>query len=243
VDTSNNVKGVSKETWHKVIHAIEDSIPLYDHVNDLISFGKAQLARTYAVENLQLSDDPMVLDGGIGPGTTSRLLLAKIKPRMLIGLDGSVKQLETARENLREYRDSLHPVNASFEYLPFKDGIFDGIVTCYALRDSLNLSRSISEYSRVCSEHGVFADVDIGKSDNPIKRTMSVLYVRYIMPLLAKAVIRRKIKGNPWKMIAPTYDTLPTNVSVLELMKHDFANVRTKEFLNDGIIVIHARKS
>jgi len=242
MNSSDNA-GLSRDTWQKVIHAIEDSIPLYDHVNDLISFGRAQVARLYAVENLQLNESSVVLDGGIGPGTTSRLIFAKIKPSMVIGLDGSAKQLETAKVNLMEYRNSLHLVNASFEYLPFRDSILDGIITCYALRDSLDLSRSISEYSRVCNEHGVFVDVDIGKSDNVIKRLISVLYVRYLMPLLAKMVIRRQIRGNPWKMIAPTYDALPTNISLLELMKHHFAIIRMKEFLNGGIIVIIGRKS
>jgi ubiquinone/menaquinone biosynthesis C-methylase UbiE len=211
-------------------------------VNEFVSFGKAQIARIYAVECLQVDDGAVVLDGGIGPGTSSRLIFAKIKPSMVIGLDGSPKQLETAKANLIEYRDSLHLVNASFEYLPFRDRILDGIITCYALRDSFDLSRSISEYSRVCSEHGVFADVDIGKSDNAIKRWMSILYVKHLMPLLAKIVIRWQIRGNPWRMIAPTYDTLPTNVSLMELMKNHFAKVLAKEFLNGGIIVIIGRK-
>jgi demethylmenaquinone methyltransferase/2-methoxy-6-polyprenyl-1,4-benzoquinol methylase len=243
VESSDNAHGVSREIWQEVIQAIEDSIPLYNQVNNLISFGKAQIARIYAVENLLIDDGSIVLDGGIGPGTTSRLILDKIKPSMLIGLDRSTKQLETAKVNLAEYRNSLHLVNASFEYLPFRDNALDGIITCYALRDSLDLSRSISEYSRVCSEHGVFADVDIGKSDNPIKRLVSVLYVKYLMPLVAKMAIRRQIKGNPWRMIAPTYDTLPPNGSLLELLKGRFPKIQMKGFLNDGIIVIIGRKS
>ena len=165
----NNVKGLSRETWEKVIEAIEDSIPLYDRVNDLISFCKAQIARTYAVENLHLDEGSIVLDSGIGPGTTSRLILTKIKPGMLVGLDGSAKQLETAKLNLAKYANLLQLVRASFEYLPFRGSVFDRIITCYALRDSLDLSKSISEYSRICGQRGVFADVDIGKSDNPIK--------------------------------------------------------------------------
>ena len=108
-----NVQGLSRETWEKVIEAIEDSIPLYDRVNDLISFGKAQIARIYAIENLELHDGAIVLDGGIGPGTTSRLILAKIKPNMLIGLDGSAKQLEAAKLNLAKYSDLLQFVRAS----------------------------------------------------------------------------------------------------------------------------------
>ena len=243
VSSSNNVKGLSRETWRKVIQAIEDSIPLYDRVNNLISFGKAQIARTYAVDNLDLHDGSVVLDGGIGPGTTSRLILSKIKSGMLIGLDGSTRQLATVKNNFEQFRSLLHLVNASFEYLPFKQNAIDAIITCYALRDSVDLSRSISEYSRVCSEHGVFADVDIGKPDNIVKRALSVLYVKYIMPLLAKIVIRHQMKSNPWKMIAPTYDTLPTNSSMIERMQPYFPKIQAKEFLNGGIIVIISSKS
>ena len=237
------MQGLSRETWEKVIEAIEDSIPLYDRVNNLISFGKAQIARIYAIENLDLHDGAVVLDGGIGPGTTSRLILAKVKPSMLIGLDGSTKQLEAARVNLAEYSDLLQFVRASFEYLPFRENVFDGIITCYALRDSLDLPKSISEYARVCGPRGAFADVDIGKSDNEFKRMMGVLYGRYLMPLLAKMVIWHQMRGNPWKMIRPTFDTLPRNSLLLGMMKQQFSSVRAKEFLNGGVIVIIAHKS
>ena len=103
--------------------------------------------------------------------------------------------------------------------------------------------KSISEYVRVCGQRGAFADVDIGKSDNAIKRVMSVLYVRYLMPLLAKMAIRHQMRGNPWRMIGPTFDTLPTNSSLLGMMKQQFSSIRTKEFLNGGVIVIIGRKS
>ena len=240
--SDNNVRGLSKETWKKVIEAIEDSIPLYDRVNDLISFGKAQIARIYAVENLHLKDGSIVLDSGIGPGTTSRLILTKTKPGMLIGLDGSTKQLEAAKLNLAIYANLFQLVRASFEYLPFRENVFDRIITCYALRDSLDLLGSISEYSRVCGHRGIFADVDIGKSDNPIKRVMSVLYVKHLMPLLARMAIRHQMKSNPWKMIAPTFDTLPPNGLLLSMMKQKFPNTQAKEFLNGGVIVLIGRK-
>jgi ubiquinone/menaquinone biosynthesis C-methylase UbiE len=190
-----------------------------------------------------LRDGAIVLDGGVGPGTTSRLILARIKPSILIGLDGSAKQIAAAKGNLAEYSDLLQFVRASFEFIPFRESIFDGIITCYALRDSLDLTRSISEYSRVCTPRGVFADVDIGKSDNAIKRLMAILYVRYLMPLLAKIAIWKQMKGNPWRMIGPTFDTLPTNSLLLGIMKQQFPSIQTKEFMTGGVIVIIGRKS
>jgi ubiquinone/menaquinone biosynthesis C-methylase UbiE len=190
-----------------------------------------------------LRDGAIVLDGGVGPGTTSRLILARIKPRILIGLDGSAKQIAAAKVNLAEYSDLLQFVRASFEFIPFRESIFDGIITCYALRDSLDLSKSISEYSRVCAPRGVFADVDIGKSDNTVKRLMGVLYVKFLMPLLAKMAIWRRMKSNPWRMIGPTFDTLPKNKLLLGIMRRQFPNIQTKEFLTGGVIVIIGRKS
>jgi len=243
-NVKNDAGTLSKETWKEVIKAIEDSIPLYDQVNDVLSFGKAQIARSYALQSLGLRDGATVLDGGIGPGTTSKLILSAVKPSMLVGLDESVKQLKAAKLNLATLDSGqLHAVRASFEYLPFKKDVFDGIITCYALRDSLDLSRSLAEYSRVCSPRGSFADVDIGKPDNPLNRWGSILYVKYIMPIRAKMAIRNKMRGNPWRMITPTFVALPQNGEILDMVKKQFARTQLKEFLSGGIIVIIGRKS
>lgn len=160
---------------------------------------------------------------------------------MLVGLDGSVRQLNAARTNLASSTSVVNLVRGSFEYLPFKDKAFDVIITCYALRDSLNMPQSVTEYGRVCGR--TFADVDIGKPDNPLKRCGSILYVRYIMPFLAKAAILTKMKGNPWRMIVPTYDLLPRTGRVVKLVKNNFDTVKVKEFLMGGVIVIIGQKS
>jgi demethylmenaquinone methyltransferase/2-methoxy-6-polyprenyl-1,4-benzoquinol methylase len=212
-------------------------------VNDKISFGKAQIARNYAIQKLEINKNSIVLDSGIGPGSTSRLIFSTIKPDMLVGLDGSVRQLNAAKSSLAPFSSGLSLVRGSFEYLPFKDGAFDVIITCYALRDSLNLSQSLTEYSRVCSLNGAFADVDIGKPDNALKCWGSILYVRYVMPILAKAAIWTKMKGNPWRMIGPTYVSLPRTSTLLGLVKQHFFTAELKEYLMGGVIVIIGRKS
>lgn len=240
---NRNLQGLSRETWRKVVKAIEDSIPLYDQVNDLISFGKAQEARSFALARLELRDGICILDSGIGPGPTSKLILSSIKPRLLVGFDGSVKQLKTAKENLTSSNEVLQTVRGAFDFLPFREGTFDAIITCYALRDSLDLSKSLAEYSRVCVPSGSFADVDIGKPDSVVKRAGSILYIKFIMPLIAKLAIMGRISGNPWRMIAPTYKSLPTNRMLLSEVEQKFRKVEFKEFLTGGLIVIVGRKS
>ena len=236
-------RGLSTETWWKVIRAIEESIPLYDEVNDLISFGKAQEVRRFAVQRLQLTDGVSILDGGIGPGTTSKLILESVRPGLLVGFDGSVKQLKTARAGLAMLNPTaLQLVRGAFEFLPFRDAAFNAIITCYALRDSLDLSSSLGEYHRVCAQDGFFADVDIGKPANLLKRLGSSFYISHVMPLIAKVVILGRIMGNPWRMIGPTYKTLPTTNALLVQVRAKFQNMELKEFLMGGVIVIIGRK-
>ena len=240
----NEPAGLSSETSRRVVEAIEESIPLYDKVNNIISFGKAQAARKFAIHKLQLADDTVILDAGIGPGTTSKLIIESAKPRLLVGFDASAKQLKTAKLSLEgSAGTNLHLVRGAFEFLPFRDSVFDAIITCYALRDSLDLSRSVEEYHRVCAQSGAFADVDLGKPDNLFKRVGSTFYIRYLMPPIAKAAIIGRIKGNPWRMIVPTYKPLPTNKALQSQMRRSFHRTEFKEFLLGGIIVIIGRKS
>ena len=235
--------GLSPDTSKKVVKAIEDSIPLYDSINDVISFGKATPARKYAIQKLQLKTGMTILDAGIGPGTTSKLVMETVAPGLLVGFDASTRQLKTAKLNLGTIgKESLQLVRGSFELLPFRPSLFDAIITCFALRDSLDLQKSIEEYHRVCNQSGAFADVDIGKPDGLIKRLGSVFYVRYVMPLIAKVAIRGRIEGNPWRMIAPTYKPLPTNKMLVSRVRSHFASVEFKEFLSGGVIVLIARK-
>jgi len=236
---SEKPAGLSAETSRKVVEAIEASIPLYDRVNDLISFGKAQVARRFAIQRLELAERRVILDAGIGPGTTSKLIVELANPDLLIGFDASAKQLKSAKHNLAGTKQTgLQLVRGSFEFLPFRGRVFDAVITCYALRDSVDIPKAIAEYSRVCSDSGVFADVDLGKPDNPLKRAGSVFYIRCVMPIIAKGAIIGKMRGNPWRMIVPTYKSLPTNNSLLSQMRKYFGRVEITEFLMGGIIVV-----
>jgi hypothetical protein len=63
------------------------------------------------------------------------------------------------------------------------------------------------------------------------------------MPLMAGIAIRGKIKGNPWQMIVPTYQSLPTTHTILKMVEQAFSHAELREFLMGGVIVIIAKKS
>ena len=53
-----------------------------------------------------------------------------------------------------------------FEYMPFREGIFDAVLCGYSLRDSIHLQQAIKEMHRVLKVRGRLIIIDLGKPDN-----------------------------------------------------------------------------
>ncbi len=187
--------------------------------------------------NAQRAD--WVLDSGVGPGVSSRLLISR-GFRKVVGLDPSRKLLRFAASVLGP---EFNPVVGIAENLPFKGASFQSALTCFALRDVQEPYGSISELSRVISRRGRLCVVDVGKPDRPFKKTVIGLYVRNIMPRLAMLLIRRRIRGNPFQMIVPTFDRLLTNRKLSALVGTQFGPSRLKEFMLGGLVIIDSERA
>jgi len=239
-----SVLSTKNDVWEAVIRAIETSIPEYDKVNEKVSLGRALKAREYAVDQIAVSEGMTVLDAGIGPGTMSQVLLAKSKGLTILGLDASTTLLEAARERFKSSKEGeVHLVRAAFEAVPVRDGTVNRIVSAYAFRDARDRGVAIDEFRRVLGEDGSFAIIDIGKPNNPLKRSFVTLYIEFLMPLIARFSKSNRIRGNPWRMIVPTYRLLVTNGELAQALGKRFGEVRTWEFSFGGIIIVLARVS
>jgi len=227
--------------WRDVISSIEETAPLYDEVNEIISLGRASQARTYAAQRLMENSPRLVLDSGAGPGSMSVILLQRDSQAEVVALDYSSQLQRSCKERLKDYRDRVYLVRARFEQLPFRSSSFDAVVTAYALRDSTNLNQAIAEYARTIKSEGRLTIVELGKPDSIVKRFFAVIYLRFIMPLIAKVMISGRLEGNPWRMILPTYQNFPTMRRLLEMLDGRFDLLEKKHFLAGGIIVILLR--
>ena len=232
---------MNMSVWRDVISSLEEIASLYDEVNETISLGRASRARTYAAQRLMENSPRLVLDSGAGPGSMSVILLQRDPQAEVVALDYSSQLQRTCKERVKDYRDRVHFVRACFEQLPFRSSSFDAAVTAYALRDSTNINQAIGEYARSIKNEGQLAIVELGKPDNMVKRFFAVIYVRFIMPLIAKILISGRLEGNPWRMIVPTYQNLPTTLSLLEMLEARFDLLEKKQFLAGGMLVILLR--
>src|SRR6266581_7664547 len=131
----------TSDEWKDIVGAIEESVPLYESISERISFNLAGPLRRRAIAQLDRDRGKWVLDAGIGPGVSSRLLVSQ-GFRKVVGLDPSRKLLMFASSKLE---DRFDPVVGVVENLPFKDASFKSGMTCFALRDVRDPSRGISE--------------------------------------------------------------------------------------------------
>jgi demethylmenaquinone methyltransferase/2-methoxy-6-polyprenyl-1,4-benzoquinol methylase len=235
---------LKEDVWRSVVQAIEAAIPEYDSVNERVSFGHAQKARVYGASLMSLKGGMLALDAGIGPGSMSEALLRVSADITIVGLDASGKLLESARQRLNPcYITQVHFVRGVFEALPFREKCFHRIVSAYAFRDARDRNVAIHEFYRVTSQDGMFTIVDLGKPDNLLKRGFVTAYIRFLMPLIASFAKSGEIRGNPWRMIIPTYQTLGSNQELVQALKECFTDVKIAQFLLGGVIVVSAMNS
>ncbi len=228
--------GHASDEWRKVVNAIEESIPLYESISERISFNLAGPLRRRAISNLSPDHEEWVLDSGAGPGVSSRLLISQGFAKVA-GLDPSGKLLQFAKANLGP---EFNPVVGVAESLPFKDDAFIGTLTCFALRDVRELGPTLREFSRVVKGAGHLSIVDVGKPDGVSRRTLVGLYVRFGMPILARLLIRNRIRGNPFRMIVPTFNRLATNQSLKRQVGQIFGSAVLREQMLGGLVLIEA---
>jgi ubiquinone/menaquinone biosynthesis C-methylase UbiE len=155
----------------------------------------------------------------------------------IVGFDPSLKLLQYAKSRLGKEFD---PVVGVAEYLPFRKGAFGAMLTCFSLRDVRNPIRSLQEFERVGNHDSALAIVDVGRPDETVRRELVWLYVRAIMPVLAKTLVRNRLAGNPFKMIIPTFERLTTNRALERLLRENFGPATLQEFLFGGLVILLA---
>lgn len=118
-----------------------------DFAPDPTSRDLVGLKARWLVEQLPVTDAPLVLDYGAGEGKHLRLV-RKVKPQArLVGVD--IREPHTAVDF------EFHHV-ASNAPLPFADNAFDLVMSCDVLEHVENIERSLDEICRVLRSGGSF---------------------------------------------------------------------------------------
>jgi len=230
-------------SWRVLIKALEESIPIYEEGSSVASLGTLQKFREkaagLAVE--KAGEVKVLLDEGVGPGGMSEAIITKFKPKVVLGLDCSVKMLKQACRRLEDSGIKFYPVRGVFEYLPLRPQTIDLAVFSFSLRDALSIRQALLEAKNILKPSGLILILDIGKPKSRLLRALYGFYWLAVAPLMVKLKLR--IKGrNPWKEVYSTYRRLPVNSQLKQMISENFKILAFDEYYLGCVVIALASK-
>jgi demethylmenaquinone methyltransferase/2-methoxy-6-polyprenyl-1,4-benzoquinol methylase len=231
--------GLGYTYWKEVAGVLRSVIPVYDKVNMAISLGKADKYRQEGI-NGYVRPGNKVLDAGSGFGNMSRIAAKLTNQHLEIVLYDPLWVMLSSTRNFLPSSLNRSVASGVFEYMPFRERVFDAILCGYSLRDALELDSAISEMYRVLKKGGSLVVVDLGKPDNKFLRAFVSFYLKYILGVIAFCVAGRV--GLKFKTLHGTYKKWPTNSELSSLMSRRFSKVKIQSRLIGAAVIVVANK-
>ena len=232
------MSGLGNQYWNEVMEVLRAVIPVYDKVNRVISLGKDEKYRLKGIRGRVMPGN-IILDAGSGYGNMSRLAVAEAgSDATVVMYDPLLDMLTNAKNYLLGSQAALY--SGVFEYMPFREGIFDAVLCGYSLRDSIDLQQAIGEMHRVLKNGGRLVIIDLGKPDNRILRGMVSIYLKYFLEIFAYLAAGNS--GLKFKTLYGTYVRWPKNSELEYMLREKFSYVQFDKGLMGGAIIIAAYK-
>ncbi|DAC31156.1 MAG TPA: class I SAM-dependent methyltransferase, partial [Candidatus Poseidoniaceae archaeon] len=211
---------------------LEESIPNYDRVNRLMTFGQDAIWR----KNVRNHAKPgmSVLEVGCGPGSFAE----DIEKVNLTCLDPSEEMLKVARVRVNKARETRGEGPADYvlaiaESIPLPDNTFDRVFCLFSFRDFQDKKKGLEEILRVLKPGGQLVICDAGKA-NWLHGLAGRIWMSTVVQWMARYVTKKK--DHPWKGLAKTYSHYGTNGYYRKLMREvGFENVQGRLLMPLGM--------
>ncbi len=218
-----------QEKWAHVVNSLQRITPSYEVASSRISLFSDKRMRAEAV-GFAVRVGDLVLDLGSGPGTMSKLIEAGGGEPVLLDVSGVMLSASAFKNRVR----------GTFEHLPFRPGVFDGVVSGFALRDALDLREAISGVAAVIKKEGRFGFCDLGKPDSAFATFALGVYVRTVPGLVGLLTAGRA--GLGYGSLFDTYVLVLHNSELREALRRFFRVVEVHETQMGGSIVVKCTK-
>jgi demethylmenaquinone methyltransferase / 2-methoxy-6-polyprenyl-1,4-benzoquinol methylase len=234
------MSGLGRAYWPEIISTLRSIIPVYNKVNRVISLGKDTDYRKMCL-NKQIKFGDRILDAGSGFGNMSKLARNEIHGNLEIILYDPIIEMLRIGRSLNDKLDSdIELSSGIFEYLPFRNNIFDVVLCGYSLRDAIYLKDAIIEFHRILKPNGRLLIVDLGKPDQAILDALVSVYLRYLLGFLAFAAAGSK--GLGFRALYGTYKRWPKNSELKGMLEKEFSEVQFRKYMLGGAVIIAATK-
>ncbi|MDA8002154.1 MAG: ubiquinone/menaquinone biosynthesis methyltransferase [Alphaproteobacteria bacterium] len=159
----------------------------YDRMNDYMSLGAHRVWKDAAAARLRPRSGEHFLDIAGGSGDLA-FRLGRVSGVRVTVADLTPAMLERGRRRALDRGFSFEWRCADAEALPFGDGVFDGAVCAFGLRNVTDPARALGEALRVLRVGGRFAVLEFSRPDVPVFGGAYNLWARRVIPALARGV-------------------------------------------------------
>jgi demethylmenaquinone methyltransferase/2-methoxy-6-polyprenyl-1,4-benzoquinol methylase len=182
--------------------------PVYDQLNDRLSFGLHRVWKLMAVKWCQPTQGASCLDVCCGSGDLTQCLAEQVGPSgQVIGLDFAAELLATAQQRNDQRRSPLPItwIEGDALALPFDDNTFDAITMGYGLRNVGDIPGALSELHRVLKPGAIAAILDFHRPSHPVMQQFQTWYLQTVVVPAAESLG----VGEDYAYIAPSIDRFP----------------------------------
>ena len=181
------------------------------------------------------SIEQKLVDVASGTGDIAKLYSEMTKNKSnIICVEPNTKMFSQGKKKLKKLKN-IKWQKADAEKLFLPDNTFDFYTIAFGLRNTKNISKSISEAYRVLKRGGRFLCLEFSKVENS---NLNFFYKNYskLIPIFGQMVVGDK---KPYEYLIKSIDEFVNQKQLIEIMQsNNFINCSYKN-LNGGIAAIH----
>ncbi|MBF2066328.1 MAG: bifunctional demethylmenaquinone methyltransferase/2-methoxy-6-polyprenyl-1,4-benzoquinol methylase UbiE [Calothrix sp. C42_A2020_038] len=214
--------------------------PVYDKLNDRLSFGQHRVWKEMAVKWSQAKLGDTCIDLCCGSGDISLRLARRVGVMgKVYGVDFSSNLLAVAASRTQySYKQApIAWVEGDVLDLPFEDNYFDAATMGYGLRNVTDIPRCLQEIYRVLKVGASCAILDFHRPQNSMMRTFQQWYLDN---LVVSTATQMGLK-NEYAYISPSLDRFPVGSEQVAIARQvGFAQATHYPIANDmmGVLVV-----
>ncbi len=212
--------------------------PRYDLLNRVLSLGIDRRWRRFAVRQLQIPKDGMVLDIATGTGDVAlevaRQTDASVK---IVGSDFTQGMLVLGQQKIAgsPYAGRILLANAPCEALPHPEQIFDGVTIAFGIRNVVDRQQGLREMARVLKPGGRAVILEFAAPLNGFFRKIYYFYFLRVLPWLGGLISQR----SAYQYLPDSVLEFPDRETFSQMMEEaGFADVKVHN-LTGGIAAVH----
>jgi demethylmenaquinone methyltransferase / 2-methoxy-6-polyprenyl-1,4-benzoquinol methylase len=216
----------------------DDISPKYDFLNHFLSLGIDFIWRRKLVSMLSVAQPSRILDVATGTGDVA-ILLARLNPEQITGIDISEKMLDLARKKVTEkgLQKIISFKQSDAERIPFSDGSFDAVTVAFGVRNYEDLCKGLSEMKRVLRPGGMMLILEFSHpSATPLKQFYR-FYSRFVIPFIGKLISSH---SNAYRYLPESVAAFSSGIDFLRILS-DLGLINCQqETLSFGIASIYS---